>query len=135
LLLCDLSNWSNQATKLFTNVGFLDKKLLLHANMKVLWGFEGSEDGLNALANAGGNPSAIANIRDKDAYGVEIAANLSLTYNINKNASFRVFVHNIPVLGDNKRYSYSSGYKLSYPDKTSWIEEPTVVGFSYQLKF
>jgi len=37
----------------------------------------------------------------------------------------------IPIFGDNKRYSYSSGFKLSYPDKTSWIEEPTVVGFSY----
>jgi hypothetical protein len=131
----NLNNWPSQATKLFTNIGCLDRKLIFHGDMKVLWGFEGSEDGLNALADAGGNASEIDNIRDHDAFGIEISANLSLTYNINKNASFRFFVHNIPIVGDNKRYSYSSGYKLSYPDKTSWIEEPTVIGVSWRLKF
>ena len=34
--------------------------------------------------------SAIDNIRDKNGYGIEITANLSLTYNIDKNASLRV---------------------------------------------
>jgi outer membrane receptor protein involved in Fe transport len=131
----NLNNWPTQATKLFTNVGLFDKKMLFHANMKILWGFEGSEDGLNALSDAGGNSAAIDNIRDKDAYGIEISANLSLTYNINKDARFRFFVQNIPIVGDNKRYSYSSGYKLPYPDKTSWIEEPMVVGFSYRVRF
>ncbi len=131
----DLNNWPNNATKLFTNIDLLDKKLTFHADAKIFWGFEGSRDGLDALAIAGGRPSSIRDIRDKNAYSAEMAANFSLTYRINKNSSLRMFVHNVPILGDNKRYSYSSGYRNSYPDKVSWIEEPTVVGFSYLLKF
>jgi len=131
----ELNNWPNSATKLYTNIGFLDGKLSLHADMKALWGFQGRKDGLDALEKAGGDLSSISDIRSKDAYDVEIAANLSLTYRINKSSKLTGFVQNIPILGDNKRYSYSSGFKKSYPDKVSWIEEPTVFGISYLLKF
>ena len=66
---------------------------------------------------------------------MEITANLSLTCRIHKTATAVFFIQNIPIIGDNKRYSYSSGFKNRYPDKVSWIEEPMVVGFAYNLKF
>jgi outer membrane receptor protein involved in Fe transport len=132
----DLSNWSTHATKLYTNIDLLEKKLTLHGDIKVFWGFEGNEDGLNALANAGGNASSIQAVRDKDAYGVLSTANVSLTYHVNKSADFMVFIQNIPVVGDNKRYSYSSGYNYSDTrEKSSWVEEPMVVGFTYKIRF
>lgn len=131
----DLANWSNHATKLFTNIDFLDGKLTLHGDMRALWGFEGYKDGLDALEEAGGTPAIIDDLHDHDVFDLEITANVSLTYHISKSADLSVFVHNIPVLGDNKRYSYSSGYKKIYPDKTSWIEEPTVVGVQYRFRF
>jgi len=122
-------------TKLYGNIDFLEGRLSLHANMHALWGFEGRKDGLDALEVAGGDANMIADIRSKDAYDLEIAANVSLTYRVNKLSTLTVFVQNIPVIGDNKRYSYSSVFKKIYPDKVSWIEEPTVVGISYLLKF
>lgn len=131
----DLANWANQATKLFTNIDFMEGKLTLHGDMQAFWGFEGYEDGLDALAEAGGTPTVINDLHRHGAFEPEIKANLSLTYHINKSADLSIFVQNIPVLGDNKRYSYSSGYKKIYPDKTSWIEEPTVVGFQYRFRF
>ncbi len=131
----DLSNWANHASKLYTNMDLLEGKLSFHGNMQIFWGFEGSEDGLNALSDAGGDAGVIADTRSKGAFDTEIKANVSLTCHINPSADLTFFVQNIPVLGDNKRYSYSSGYKKTYPDKTSWIEEPTVFGVRYHFKF
>jgi hypothetical protein len=131
----DLNNWSNHATKLYTTIDLVEDKVSLHANVRALWGFEGSKDGLDALARAGGRANAIADIRQRDAYAAQITANLSLTCRINKTATAVLFIQNIPVIGENKRYSYSSGFKLTYPDKVSWIEEPTVVGIAYNMKF
>jgi len=131
----DLSNWSNHATKLFTNIGLLDNKLTLHGDVQIFWGFEGLQDGLDALAEAGGNAANIAHIKHQNGYEMQAMAGVSLTYNINKSSAMTVFVQGIPVIGDNKRYSYSSGYKNTYPDKTSWIEEPVVVGFRYHVRF
>jgi outer membrane receptor protein involved in Fe transport len=131
----DLNNWSNNATKLYANINFLDGKLTLHGDLKTLWGFEGCRDGLEALEEAGGTPARIRDVKDHDAYDLEITANLSLTYHIHKSADLTFYVQNIPVIGDNKRYSYSSGYKKPYPDKSSWIEEPTAVGVRYSIRF
>jgi hypothetical protein len=102
--------------------------------VKTLWGFEGRKDGLDALQDAGGNYAQIAHIRSKDAYEIEITGNFSLTYNVDSTSTLTLFVQNIPILGDNKRYSYSSGFKNSYPDKVSWVEEPMVFGISYLKK-
>lgn len=131
----DLNNWSNHATKLYTNIDLYDGKLTFHGNMQIFWGFEGNKDGLEALSDAGGDAGPIAAIRDHDAYDTEIRANVSLTYHLNPSADVTVFVQNIPVLGDNKRYAYSSGYKKTYPDKSSWVEEPIVVGAQCRFRF
>lgn len=131
----DLANWSNHATKLFTNIDLLDSKLTLHGDMQIFWGFKGLKDGLDALSIAGGDASEIAHIKRQDGYEMQATAGVSLTYHINKSSDVTVFVQGIPVIGDNKRYAYSSGYKKDYPDKTSWVEEPIVVGFHYYVRF
>jgi hypothetical protein len=131
----DLNNWSNHATKLFANWQLLGGKLILHGDMRVLWGFEGAEDGLDALAEAGGDAVPIAKARDHDVYDAQITAGLSLAWRVTRAGTLTVFAQNLPVLGDNKRYAYSSGFKKTYPDKVSWIEEPTVVGVAYEMKF
>ncbi|MGB8225571.1 MAG: TonB-dependent receptor plug domain-containing protein [Sedimentisphaerales bacterium] len=135
----DLSNWANQATKLYTNIDLFKKKVTLHGDIKAFWGFEGLADGLTALSHAipagDANSNVISTLRDHDAYGILATANLSLTYHVNKSADFMVFVQNIPVFGGNKRYTYLSGQKSNYSN-TCWVEEPeTVVGFTYKIRF
>jgi hypothetical protein len=132
----DLSNWANQATKLYTNIELLEGKATLHGDIETFWGFEGLQDGLEAYERASGaNAANLAAVRDKDAFGVQSRANLSLTFHLTKDADFSIFLQNIAVFGDNKRYSYSSGQKNSYLDKASWVEEPMVVGVKYKLRF
>jgi outer membrane receptor protein involved in Fe transport len=131
----DLNNWPNHATKLYANISFMDGKLTLHGDLKTLWGFEGCKDGLEALQRAGGTPARIRDVKDHNAYDLEIMANLSLSYHISKSADLTFYVQNIPVVGDSKRYSYSSGYKKPHPDKSSWIEEPIAVGVRYSIRF
>jgi hypothetical protein len=135
----DLANWPNQATKLFTNVYFLEKKVILHGDIRALWGFEGAQDGLDALAaaNSGSANSmlGINGVRDHHAYDAQLTANASLTYRINRSADLMFFVQNIPVVGKNPRYAYSSGHSSTNAGKVSWVEEPIVVGFRYQIRF
>jgi phosphoglycerol transferase MdoB-like AlkP superfamily enzyme len=107
----------------------------LHGDVEAFWGFEGYKKGLDAFERAGGDAAGIQKIRDHDAFGAKVGANISLTYHVNKSADLMVFVQNIPVIGDNKRYSYSSGQKNRYPDKTAWVEEPMVVGLRYCVRF
>ena len=138
MLLCDLSNWSNQATKLFTNIDFLDGKLTLHGDARIFWGFEGLQDGLDALSEAGipaGAAAEIENVERHHGYDPQATGDVSLMYRLDRFADVTFFVQNIPIIGDNKRYSYSSGFRKNYPDKTSWIEEPIVFGLRYRVRF
>lgn len=131
----NLNKWSTHATKLYTNIDLAKKKLTLHGDVKVFWGFEGSKDGLNALSDGGVSAAVIDNVNAHHAFDTQVSANVSLTYHINKSADVTVFVQNIPVIGNNKRYGYSSGYEQNAPERTCWVEEPTVVGLRYNFKF
>ena len=131
----DLNNWSNHATKMFTNINLLENKVSLHSDLVTFWGYEGRKDGLNALEKSGSTSEAIEDINDRDVYDLEIKANLSLTFHLNENADLSLFGQNIPIIGNNKRYSYSSGFKKSIPDKVSWIEEPSVFGIRFKATF
>jgi outer membrane receptor protein involved in Fe transport len=131
----DLANWADQATKLFTNFDLFDGKVTVHGDAQAFWGMQGAKDGLTAFALANPTNTSVAEIQRHNPYDIKISGNVSLTYHINKDSGVIVFVENIPIIGDNKRYSYSSGFKNSYPDKVSWIEEPTVVGFKWYFRF
>lgn len=131
----DLNNWPNHATKMYTNLDLFDGKVGLHGDLRFIWGFEGSEDGLDALEIAGGKATDIAKIRQHDAYKVQATANLSVSYKFSRHAGVWLFIQNIAVIGDNKRYAYSSGFKYAYPDKVSWVEEPTIFGVACRFSF
>jgi len=134
----NLSNWANNATKLFTNIDFLDGKLTLHGDARIFWGFEGLQDGLDALSDAGIPAGAVAevdHIGREHGYDMQATCDVSLMYRLDRFADVTFFVQNIPIVGDNKRYSYSSGFIRNYPDKTSWVEEPIVFGLRYRLRF
>jgi outer membrane receptor protein involved in Fe transport len=131
----DLNNWYNQATKLFTNIDLFDGKVTVHGDTQIFWGMPGARDGLDAFVQAGGSAAQYADIKRHHPYETQAVGNVSFTYNINKNSGITVFVENIPLIGDNKRYGYSSGFKNDYADKVCWIEEPTVVGFRYHVTF
>ena len=131
----DLNNWANHATKLFTNINLLEDRVSMHTDLVTFWGFEGRKDGLDALTNGGSTSVVIDDVNDHNVYDLEMKANISLTFHLNKNADLSLFGQNIPVAGDNKRYSYSSGFKKSYPDKVSWIEEPAVFGLRFKATF
>jgi outer membrane receptor protein involved in Fe transport len=131
----ELSNWPSHATKLYLNRQFDGGRYTFHGDLVTFWGFEGLMDGLDALEEAGGDAAAIAEVRSKDAYKIRMTANISLARKLGKASTLILYLQNIPVIGDNKRYGYSSGYKNTYPDKSNWIEEPMVFGLSYLLKF
>ena len=96
----DLSNWSNQATKLFTNIDFLDGKLTLHGDARIFWGFEGLQDGLDALSEAGIPAGAAAEIEDIErhhGYDMQATGDVSLMYRLDRFADVTFFVQNIPL--------------------------------------
>ncbi len=134
----NLNNWSNHATKLFTNIDMFKKKVTLHGDVRVLWGFEGCKEGLEAVSQASENDvdfAAIDDVRNKNGYDLEATGNLSLTYHLDSFADVTMFIQNIPVIGENKRYGYSTGFKKLPPERVSWVEEPMVIGVRYKVRF
>jgi hypothetical protein len=133
----DLNNYSDHMTKVFGNLKLVNDKFTLHGDMKVLWGMTGAKDGLEMQRRAGSDSVGTWDrvLKDKDAYGILINGNVSLTYHMNKSADIAVYVQNIPIKGENKRYSYSSGTKTSVPERTMWIEEPMMVGARFTARF
>jgi outer membrane receptor protein involved in Fe transport len=131
----DLNNYANNMTKLFGNVNLLHEKVTLHGDTEIMWGFPGGKDGLNMVKDGGGVTRGYDTLDDKDAYGMLIYGNVSLTVHLNKSADIGVFVQNIPIYGENKRYSYSSGPKSATAEKTAWIEEPMIVGAKFTARF
>jgi hypothetical protein len=110
----------------------------LHGDARIFWEFEGLQDGLDALSEAGIPADAAAEIKNVEkhhGYDPQASGNISLMYRFDRFADITFFLQNIPLYGDNKRYSYSSGYRKNYPDKTIWIEEPIVFGLRYRIRF
>ena len=131
----NIANWPNHATKFYLNKRFHDGRYTFHGDLVTFWGFEGEKDGLDALEAAGGDSASIADVRKKDVHEIRMTANLSLACKLAKTSTLILYLQNIPVIGDNKRYGYNSGYVDSYPNKVIWIEEPMIFGISYRLRF
>jgi hypothetical protein len=132
----DLNNYANHMTKFFANLKLADDKLTLHGDMHILWGFPGGKDGLDMVRHGGGYMEAADPVlKDKHAYGTLITGNVSLTLHASKSADIAVYVQNIPIYGENKRYGYSSGITRATAEKTAWIEEPMIVGARLTARF
>ncbi|HSV26658.1 MAG TPA: hypothetical protein VLH60_02090, partial [Sedimentisphaerales bacterium] len=131
----DLNNYSDHMTKLFTNIRLADDRLTLHGNAKVFWGFTGAKDGVDMVRRGGGWPLPYDELEERDAHGMLINGNVSLTWHFDRFADLSFYVQNIPIRGDNKRYAYSSGHRRAVPDRTGWIEEPMMVGARFTARF
>lgn len=131
----DLNNWANHATKLFGRVSMMNKRITLHGDCRSFWGFQGAKDGLTMIEKSiTGDESKshildlIADVREKDAYGIDFRFNGSATYKINNSLSISAFAINLFKLGDAKRYSYDAGITVQGPARVGFVEEPTTFG-------
>lgn len=144
----DLNNWSNHTSKIILNFYFLERKLLLHLNSRIYWGFQGAQDGVTLIRNAavGNLDSAnfinVANIIDKyDTYGMDVRLNASASYSFTKNLSFTLYAMNLLDLTHNKRMRYDTGSKYQdangggFINKSSMIIEPLTLGLQIHVQF
>ena len=129
----DLSNWSNHITKFFANIKLFNDKVTLHGDTHIFWRFEGFQDGLDMIEDAGSGGAVFDVVDDHDIFETLITANAQITWQINDNASISLFVQNISILGDNKRYHYNTGYKKLYPER-GWQEQPAVAGIRCRIE-
>ena len=136
----DINNWSNNGTKLFTNLTY--RKLTTHMDMRIFWGFQGSKDGLEMLENAVQGTAreipvenAIAALRGRDVYEMDMRLNMALSYPLTKYLKLTVFCMNLLSVNDAKRYNYDAGISSAAPHRSAWVAEPRVFGFRVDTHF
>jgi hypothetical protein len=137
----DLNNWPNQAFKFFGRVALFDR-LMLHADTRILWDFEGMKDGLKGLRRAVAGTSeeaaveqAIRRVEDVDIYDFDFRLNASLSYELRENLNIQIFSQNLLGANRNKRYSYDNGNDDAAPAKVRYIEEERTFGISISFVF
>ncbi len=149
-----LNFWSNNQTKIWTNIPLGDD-FLLHFNSRISWGeaygdaffrmYEKSYAAvdvasLTAAEEIEYNDNRIRlteyknTLDDKDAYGINTRFNASLTWNIPNFNNLRMIVYgqNLFNLTGNKRHRSLSYRKLPV---TSWVEEPWTISFKIESTF
>ncbi|MBS4001201.1 MAG: TonB-dependent receptor [Desulfobulbaceae bacterium] len=139
----NLNNWANNSTKLFANINLFEKKLILHINARLLWGFEGAKDGLQLvgqIVEGTSEEQAIGDILDvmsrESFYDYDFRLNASINYNFIPNSTISVLLMNISKIGNNYRYKYEAGNKAeSYLFRMNLLEEPLTIGLklSYEI--
>lgn len=142
----DLNNWSNNVTKIITNIKLFDKNLNFHLNSRIFWNFQGAQDGLLMMKNAAQNSTdinttnkvneIISIIEKYDTYSTDIRINSSVSYQYN-DFNFRIYAMNLINITNNKRLRYDTGSKeqqYNYYMKNSMFVEPTSFGISISYK-
>ncbi|MFN8438744.1 MAG: TonB-dependent receptor [Cytophagales bacterium] len=140
----NLSNYSNNISKVFVNYMLLDKKLTLHADMRVLWGFNGMSDGLTAYKNAFDTVTSkvgqqvrdfVNSVNNNKIYKTDLRVNVSVSYKISKNTQISVFVNNLFYTNHARRYFYDSGLTALNPTKIKYTQEPRFWGVKLSCEF
>jgi hypothetical protein len=136
----DLSNWSSQISKCFVTARLLPR-VTAHADMQVFWKWEGAGDYMAmydrkyAGDDDGGRWSDLRQRLDSADYGdTDLRLNLAIAWQMPVALQPRLTLFARNVFGA-RRYSYSSGVSKAYPEKISWVEEPTVVGLQAEMVF
>ena len=137
----DLNNWPNQAFKLTTGLA-LTRRLTLHADAQLLWGYRGLEDGIEALREAVAGSSkapevegALRRVNDVGTYGLDLPVNASAAYNLHENLHVQLFGQNLLGSNRNRRYSYDVGIDDPAPRQVRFIQEPRVYGLRFEYRF
>ena len=70
----------------------------------------------------------IADVEDKKTYKMNVRMNVSISYKLWDSIEAILYVHSIPLVNNNHRYSYDSGNSKLSPNKIGIVEEPTFIG-------
>ena len=145
----DLNNWSNHMTKLA--VSYKLNRWALHANVQVYWGYPGSLNELDVFDAAYASLSAAeivarageiadyekerAALKDKDAFELNTKVNLGVSRSFGKDDGGNVWLGVQNLFSNYRDYGYSTGSKLSYPDRMRWSDEPGSIHLRVTAKF
>ena len=145
----DINNWSNHITKAAIN--YEVEKWTFHADVQVYWGYPGSEDELDVFDNAyasleGTDVDAMADnklayekikadIKSKDAYGINPIVNLSVSRTFGVNDDYDIWLGVRNIFGDYIQHSYSTGSNKTYTNRMRWREDPTSVHLRATARF
>lgn len=137
----DLNNWPNQALKFFGHID-LSSKTTLHLDGRILWDYQGAQDGLESLRQAvQGEPEqadveqSLQAVADKNVYEMDFRLNLSLSYKVSNSFDIQMLIQNLYGSNDNKRYSYDSGNSRAAPRRVRFVEEPRTFGVRLDYRF
>lgn len=114
----NLNNWINNHTKFFANFEILTNTLKVHMNSRIVWGYEGAQDGIklveNIIAGTEIEPiikEAIDVMRKEKFYDMNIRINFGLMWKIFDTFELSVMLQNIGKLTPNWRHKYEAGNK------------------------
>ncbi len=153
-----LNNWSTHSSRLLLTSRFLDDRLSLHLSARVNWDYEGAYDEMNMFQRAydtfdtmGLDSQALAAFEAQrakfqrerslldaeDAYRTDLRVNGSVSYRFETGDQSEIvaslFVENL--FGSQKRYYVSTGSSQYFPNRISFLEEPTSVGVRVCVKY
>lgn len=134
-----LNNYTENISKLFVNYHLLKNKLTLHVDTRILWGFQGADDGLTSYQNAYSSDTSVTKFvnaaRSNNIYKTDMRVNASISYKFTKNITGVLFVNNLFYTNNAKRYYYDSGMSSYNPTKTMYIQEPRFYGMRLLCNF
>ena len=115
------------------------------------WGHPGLQNELDVFDKAYANLSAEdmvtlagdfaayeeikADLERKDAFKINTQVNLGVSRSFGKNDWGNVWLGVQNLFSNYRDYGYSTGSKLSYPDRLRWSDEPTSVHVRVTAKF
>lgn len=135
----DLNNWANQALKMYTNIN-LKTWWKAHLDFKLLFDYQGSKDGVEAVRKTLENSTAETyittqvNIMDQHKiFESNYQVNISTSMQLGSHLKLTIFAQNI--LNNYKRYIYAGGHSDATFRKVRIIEEPFMLGTNLNFKF
>lgn len=134
------NNWSDNTTKLFANYK-LNDQVTLHADTRVLWGFQGEQNAWTVLqiptqgtATGQAIQNAINAAKAQGAYGIDFRLDASVAYKITPQLTGTLYGQNLASPTGNKRYALDGGVSAAADNRLRYIDEPTVVGLAFTYK-
>lgn len=137
----DLNNWPNQNLKLYANYDFLDW-WTLHLDFKLLFDYQGSQDGITGIQNGIASSSVVDDINeqvsDLEHLGVfqeNYSFNFSSQFKLGNHMELYVFAQNMLDNQNHKRYAYMGGHSDATLRKIRFLDEPYFIGSKFKVKF
>jgi len=146
----DLANWSNHATKLFSQI-YVNSRLKFHLDGRIFWQWEGEKDGLQVFENVKYTGDSDAKYLEKkdlvietlradslNAFGTDARLNIGAEFKATRNVRVSLYIQNLLKANGGRRYAYdwANGAKASrWITMTSWVDEPRTFGATVQFNW